>query len=116
MGGSNSQALKDYKKYAMEEAQPDRGEYMSQETADAYARFDRPNQQPLQSLDVTKGGKLEFQPMQPVKVQSTNPEVVSQAIAGAVSGIGTQALSQAAKMINPNYSRDVSAPAVDSAK
>ena len=41
MGGSNSQALKDYKKYGMELAQPDRGEGMSQETADAYARFDK---------------------------------------------------------------------------
>jgi hypothetical protein len=40
MGGSNSQALKNYKKYAMQEAQPDRGEGMSQETADAYAKFD----------------------------------------------------------------------------
>jgi hypothetical protein len=41
MGGSNSQALKNYKKHGMELAQPDRGEGMSQETADAYARFDK---------------------------------------------------------------------------
>ena len=43
MGGANSQALKNYKKYAMQEAQPDRGEGMSQETADAYAKFDNNN-------------------------------------------------------------------------
>ena len=41
MGGSNSQSLKNYKKYAMEEAQPDRGEGMSQETADAYSKYDK---------------------------------------------------------------------------
>jgi hypothetical protein len=46
MGGSNSQALKNYKKYAMQEAQPDRGEGMSQETADAYAKFDNNSSTP----------------------------------------------------------------------
>ena len=46
MGGANSQALKNYKKYAMQEAQPDRGEGMSQETADAYAKFDNKTSTP----------------------------------------------------------------------
>jgi hypothetical protein len=46
MGGSNSQALKDYNKYVMQEAQPDRGEGMSQETVDAYAPFDKKTSTP----------------------------------------------------------------------
>ena len=46
MGGSNSQALKNYKKYAMEEAQPDRGEGMSQEAADAYSKYDKKQANP----------------------------------------------------------------------
>jgi hypothetical protein len=46
MGGSNSQALKNYKKYGMEMAQPDRGEGMSQETADAYAKYDKKSTSP----------------------------------------------------------------------
>jgi len=54
MGGSNSQALKNYKKYAMQEAQPDRGEGMSQETADAYAPFDNNSSNPNYNRDAKK--------------------------------------------------------------
>jgi len=54
MGGSNSQALKNYKKYAMQEAQPDRGEGMSQETADAYAPFDNQTSNPNYNRDAKK--------------------------------------------------------------
>lgn len=49
--------------------------------------------QPLQPIDVTRGGALQFQPLAPIEVLSSRPELVSQAIAGAVKDIGQGALS-----------------------
>jgi hypothetical protein len=64
-------------------------------------------QPPMQSIDVTRGADLNFKPMQPVAVGSSRPELVSEAIAGAIQGIGTQGLSSIAKTINSDYHRDV---------
>ena len=49
--------------------------------------------QPLQSIDVTRGGSLQFQPLQQIQVVSSQPELVAQGIAGAVQGIAQGALS-----------------------
>jgi hypothetical protein len=50
------------------------------------------NLQPLQPIDVTRGGSLQFQPLQPIQVASSQPELVAQSIAGAVSNIAKGAL------------------------
>jgi len=49
--------------------------------------------QPLQSIDVTRGGSLQFQPLQQIQVVSSQPELVAQGIASAIQGIGQGALS-----------------------
>ena len=49
--------------------------------------------QPLQSIDVTRGGSLQFQPLQQIQVVSSQPELVAQGIANAIQGIGQGALS-----------------------
>ena len=49
--------------------------------------------QPLPPLDVTRGGALQFQPLQQIQVVSSRPELVAQGIAGAIQGIGQGALS-----------------------
>jgi cytochrome c556 len=49
--------------------------------------------QPLQSIDVTRGGALPFQPLQQIQVVSSQPELVAQGIAGAIQGIGQGALN-----------------------
>lgn len=50
------------------------------------------NLQPLQPIDVTRGGALQFQPLQPIQVVSSRPELVAEGIAGAVSNIAKGAL------------------------
>jgi len=49
--------------------------------------------QPLQALDLTRGGSLQFQALAPIEVVSSQPELVAQGIAGAVQGIAQGALS-----------------------
>lgn len=49
--------------------------------------------QPLQAIDVTRGGALQFQPLQAIEVASSRPELVGQSIAGAVQNIAQGALS-----------------------
>jgi hypothetical protein len=49
--------------------------------------------QPLQALDLTRGGSLQFQALAPIEVVSSRPELVAQGIAGAVQGIAQGALS-----------------------
>jgi hypothetical protein len=49
--------------------------------------------QPLQAIDVTRGGSLQFQPLQQIQVVSSRPELVAQGIAGAVQGIAQGALT-----------------------
>jgi hypothetical protein len=49
--------------------------------------------QPLQSIDVTRGGSLQFQPLQQIQVVSSQPELVAQGVANAIQGIGQGALS-----------------------
>jgi hypothetical protein len=49
--------------------------------------------QPLPALDVTRGARLQFQPLQAIQIQSSQPELVGQSIAGAVSNIAKGALS-----------------------
>jgi len=49
--------------------------------------------QPLQSIDVTRGGSLQFQPLQQIQVVSSQPELVAQGIASAIQGISQGALS-----------------------
>ena len=49
--------------------------------------------QPLQGLDVTRGAALQFQPLQAIQIQSSQPELVGQGIAGAISSVAQGALS-----------------------
>ena len=49
--------------------------------------------QPLQALDLTRGGSLQFQALAPIEVVSSRPELVAQGIAGAVQGIAQGALT-----------------------
>ena len=49
--------------------------------------------QPLPAIDVTRGGALQFQALQPIQVVSSRPELVAEGIAGAVSNIAKGALS-----------------------
>lgn len=49
--------------------------------------------QPLPALDLTRGGSLQFQALQPIQVVSSQPELVAQGIAGAVQGVAQGALS-----------------------
>ena len=49
--------------------------------------------QPLQALDLTRGGSLQFQALAPIEVVSSKPELVAQGIAGAVQGIAQGALT-----------------------
>lgn len=51
------------------------------------------NLQPIQPIDVTRGGALQFQALQPIQVLSSQPELIGQSIAGAVQSIGQGALS-----------------------
>lgn len=51
------------------------------------------NLQPIQQIDVTRGGALQFQALQPIQVLSSQPELIGQSIAGAVQSIGQGALS-----------------------
>ena len=51
------------------------------------------NLQPIQPIDVTRSGALQFQALQPIQVLSSQPELVAQSIAGAVQSIGQGALS-----------------------
>jgi hypothetical protein len=49
--------------------------------------------QPLQALDLTRGGSLQFQPLDQIEIVSSRPELVAQGIAGAVQGIAQGALT-----------------------
>jgi hypothetical protein len=49
--------------------------------------------QPLQALDLTRGGSLQFQPLDQIEIVSSRPELVAQGIAGAVQGISQGALT-----------------------
>jgi len=49
--------------------------------------------QPLQAIDVTRGGALQFQPLQQIQVVSSQPELVAQGISGAIQGVAQGALS-----------------------
>lgn len=51
------------------------------------------NLQPIQPIDVTRGGALQFRALQPIQVLSSQPELIGQSIAGAVQSIGQGALS-----------------------
>lgn len=48
--------------------------------------------QPLPAIDLTRGGTLQFQPLQAIQVQSSRPELVAEGIAGAISNIAKGAL------------------------
>lgn len=48
--------------------------------------------QPLPAIDLTRGGALQFQPLQAIQVQSSRPELVAEGIASAVSNIAKGAL------------------------
>lgn len=48
---------------------------------------------PLPAVDVTRGGGLQFQPLQAIEVPSAQPELVGQSIAGAIQNIASGVLS-----------------------
>lgn len=48
---------------------------------------------PLPAVDVTRGGELQFQPLQAIEVPSAQPELVGQSIAGAIQNIASGVLS-----------------------
>lgn len=49
--------------------------------------------QPLPAIDVTRGGALQFQPLQAIEVPSARPELVGAGIASAIERIGSGVLS-----------------------
>ena len=48
--------------------------------------------QPVPALDVTRGANLEFRPLDKIEIMSSQPELVAQSIAGAVTNIAKGAL------------------------
>jgi hypothetical protein len=48
--------------------------------------------QPVHALDVTRGANLEFRPLDRIQIMSSQPELIAQSIAGAVTDIAKGAL------------------------
>jgi hypothetical protein len=48
--------------------------------------------QPVPALDVTRGANLEFRPLDRIQIMSSQPELITQSIAGAVTNIAKGAL------------------------
>lgn len=48
--------------------------------------------QPVQAIDVTRGANLEFRPLDKIEIMSSQPELITQSIAGAVTNIAKGAL------------------------
>lgn len=48
--------------------------------------------QPVQAIDVTRGANLEFRPLDKIEIMSSQPELITQSLAGAVTNIAKGAL------------------------